>query len=131
MTLRMTPVYSGYMSIWWEVSDLSVSSELPMLGFSLTVKPLASRAWAYMSPSVNSSVKFLSPMVIGGFPLPGFEPEPEDPEVEDPEVEDEELPHAASKATTTTTATVESARRKLDCIEVSPLADSIFFQWCS
>ena len=33
----MTPVYSGYMSIWPLVSALSVISELPMLPFSLTV----------------------------------------------------------------------------------------------
>src|SRR2546423_1205062 len=93
-----------------------------MLGLRLTVNPFARSACAYISPMMNSSVKFLSPIVIGGLPLPGCppaaaedEPDP-DPADELDEDEDEELPQAANAATAKTTPTPVHARFKTDCI---------------
>jgi hypothetical protein len=63
-----------------------------------------------------SSVKFLSPRVIGGLPLPGLAALPDELELLDddeelpPELEDdEELPQAANTTTATRTPTIPSA----------------------
>ena len=67
-----------------------------------------------------SSVKFLSPIVIGGLPLPGCEPELAAPQLEaEPPpaaVEDEELelPHAARAAIANKLPTITSARLSMD-----------------
>src|SRR5437660_12027241 len=70
-----------------------------------------------------SSVKFLSPMVIGGLPLPGCEPEAElelelELELEAPaaELEDDELelPQAASAAMASKLPTITSTRLIMD-----------------
>src|ERR1700753_1178714 len=73
---------------------------------------------------MNSSVKFLSPMTIGGLPLPGWAPPPEDeePEPEDPpdpplaEEDDDELPQAANATPAIRTAPPRSARLRIECI---------------
>src|SRR4029077_21115914 len=46
-------------------------SEEPMLSLSVTLYPLARRAWAYSAPRMFSSEKFLSPSVTAGLPTPG------------------------------------------------------------
>ena len=68
-----------------------------------------------------SSVKFLSPMVIGGFPLPGWDPEAEpelELEAEDPpdalEDDELELPQAASAAMASKLPTITSTRLIMD-----------------
>jgi hypothetical protein len=45
-TVSDVPVYSGYMSIFLLVSALSMSSVLPTLLLSWTLKPFALSAWA-------------------------------------------------------------------------------------
>jgi hypothetical protein len=80
-----------------------------------------------MSPRTYSSVKFLSPIVTGGLPLPGCAP-PDELELlelelelldeEDPPDDDDdlELPQAASTATVARTPAVASARVKNNCL---------------
>jgi hypothetical protein len=70
-----------------------------------------------MSPRRYSSVKFLSPRMIGGLPWPGFALEPDEPEPElelelDVALDDDEpeLPQAATKATKTRVPAIQSPR---------------------
>src|SRR5947209_20117821 len=66
-----------------------------------------------------SSVKFLSPIVTGGLPLPGWDPEVDaELELEAPpdELEDDELelPQAASAAMASKLPTITSTRLSMD-----------------
>src|SRR4051794_37257232 len=51
-------------------------SEEPMFGLRSTLYPFARSACAYSSPRTYCSVKFLSPRVTAGLPLPGWAPPP-------------------------------------------------------
>src|SRR5215212_63409 len=74
MATSEVPVYSGYRSIWPFWSALSAIGAEPRLSFATPLSPLASRAWAYMLPSMNCSVKSFEPTAIVG-PLPPPEAE--------------------------------------------------------
>ncbi len=80
---------------------------------------------------MNSSVKFLSPIVIGGLPLPGPDAAAADDELgaaDELEADDDELelPQAASTATVATVPAVPNARLSTDCItSLSPLRSGV------
>src|SRR3954451_7243307 len=67
------PLYSGIMSIEPSLSALRYSSRAPMLNLRLTLTPLPSRDWEYISASSSFSGKFADPTVIVEEP-PELEP---------------------------------------------------------
>src|SRR4051812_31579428 len=79
---KNAPLYSGSMLIDPSLSALRYSSRAPMLNFRVTLTPLPSRAWAYISASSWFSGKLADPITMAGFeespvppPLVGLPPQ--------------------------------------------------------
>src|SRR5215212_1387644 len=110
MATSEVPVYSGYRSIWPFWSALSAIGAEPRLSFATPLNPLASRAWAYMLPSMNCSVKSFEPTVIVG------PPPPPEAELSVPPT----LPQATSTSNERPTRSAGTARISLVLFFISP-----------